>query len=427
VIRNLAMSVSNFRSTMALDAYLRAENVVGIAEIDTRRLTRILREKGAQSGCIMAGKVDEGVALAAARAFAGLAGMDLAQVVSTTTPYKFDETEWRLGRGFGKLANPAFRVVAYDYGVKRNILRLLAGMGADIYESLVAAVVAAMAIALTAKEEVVRGILIPGTTGNARTLEERCAFEPSSHEDIRWVFATAIGEVFVGTTSGVERWQIGADGTPIPMLVTRASNCADAVGPNLLGASLVVLDRNDRPLRIPLYDGGVDVFEIPESTDFGSPSLRGLMPVREGLLGHADNRIILRGHAGDIVGMDLITGELNFAFALPAEPGVFVCNGLGGRQVTGAGAGTFRVDFPYVVQPLSARQGLRMTGEPFEVRCQSQRADRAIVVDGWLLLSSSQGTAAVSMPVAPPAATPAAAPEPAAPTPTAPSANGNAR
>ena len=132
VIRNLAMSVSNFRSTMALDAYLRAENVVGIAEIDTRRLTRILREKGAQSGCILAGKVDEGVALAAARGFAGLAGMDLAQVVSTTTPYKFDETEWRLGRGFGKLTNPAFRVVAYDYGVKRNILRMLAERGCDL-------------------------------------------------------------------------------------------------------------------------------------------------------------------------------------------------------------------------------------------------------------------------------------------------------
>jgi carbamoyl-phosphate synthase small subunit len=132
VIRNLAMSVSNFRSTMALDAYLRAENVVGIAEIDTRRLTRILREKGAQSGCIMAGNVDEGIALAAARAFAGLAGMDLAQVVSTTKPYKFDETEWRLGRGFGKLTNPAFRVVAYDYGVKRNILRMLAERGCGL-------------------------------------------------------------------------------------------------------------------------------------------------------------------------------------------------------------------------------------------------------------------------------------------------------
>ncbi len=132
VIRSLAMSVSNFRSTMALDAYLRSENVVGIAEIDTRRLTRILREKGAQSGCIMAGEVDEGTALAAARDFAGLAGMDLAQVVSTKVSYKFNETEWRLGRGFGSLAAPKFKVVAYDYGVKRNILRMLAERGCDL-------------------------------------------------------------------------------------------------------------------------------------------------------------------------------------------------------------------------------------------------------------------------------------------------------
>jgi len=132
VIRDLAMSVSNFRSTMALDAYLRAENVVGIAEIDTRRLTRILREKGAQSGCIMAGRVDEGEALAAARAFGGLAGMDLARVVSTQAAYRFNETEWRLGRGFGRLTEPEFRVVVYDYGVKRNILRMLAERGCDL-------------------------------------------------------------------------------------------------------------------------------------------------------------------------------------------------------------------------------------------------------------------------------------------------------
>jgi carbamoyl-phosphate synthase small subunit len=126
VIRNLSLSVSNFRSTQSLDAYLRSENVVGIAEIDTRRLTRILREKGAQSGCIMAGNVDEAAALAAARGFPGLAGLDLAQVVTTAAPYPFSETEWRLGRGFGTQSEPRYRVVAYDFGIKRNILRMLA-------------------------------------------------------------------------------------------------------------------------------------------------------------------------------------------------------------------------------------------------------------------------------------------------------------
>lgn len=246
---------------------------------------------------------------------------------------------------------------------------------------------------------------------DARTLEERVSFEPSSREDVRWAFATALGEVFVGTSSGVERWIIGAEGKPMPVLVTRSAECSDAVGPMLLGSSLVMLDRNDRPLRVPLYDGGIGVFELPEGTDFGAPSLRGLIPVREGLLIHAENRIILRGPNGDILGMDLIAGELNFAFALPAEPGIFVLNGLGGRQILGAAAGTFRVDFPYITQLLSSRLGLRMAGAPFEIRCQSQRADRAMVVDGWILMSSSQGIAAVSMPVAAPAApAPPAAP-----------------
>ena len=245
---------------------------------------------------------------------------------------------------------------------------------------------------------------------DARTLEERVSFEPSSREDVRWAFATALGEVFVGTSSGVERWMVGADGKPMPVLVTRTAECSDAVGPMLLGSSLVALDRNDRPLRIPLYDGGIGAFELPESTDFGPPSLRGLIPVREGLLIHAENRIILRGPNGDILGMDLIAGELNFAFALPAEPGVFVLNGLGGRQILGAAAGTFRVDFPYITQLLSTKVGLRMQGAPFEIRCQSQRADRAMVVDGWILMSSSQGITAVSMPVTPPEAPPAPAP-----------------
>ncbi len=129
IIRDLPMAVSNFRSTGTLDAYLRAGNVVGIAGIDTRRLTRILREKGAQNGCLMAGKVDEAAALGEARGFAGLAGMDLAKVVSTAKPYSWSETEWQLGSGYGSAREPRFKVVAYDYGVKRNILRKLASRG----------------------------------------------------------------------------------------------------------------------------------------------------------------------------------------------------------------------------------------------------------------------------------------------------------
>ena len=129
VIRNLPLMVSNFRSQQTLAAYLAAESVVGIAEIDTRRLTRILREKGAQNGCIMAGEINESEALAKARAFPGLAGMDLAKVVSTDKRYDWDETTWQLETGYGKRTGEQFRVVAYDFGVKRNILRMLATRG----------------------------------------------------------------------------------------------------------------------------------------------------------------------------------------------------------------------------------------------------------------------------------------------------------
>ncbi len=131
IIRDLPLLASNFRSTQPLDAYLRQRNVVGIAGIDTRRLTRILRDKGAQNGCIMAGRVDDAEALAAARAFPGLKGMDLAKVVSTQTSYPWRQGSWGLGVGFKDFtdAELPFHVVAYDYGVKRNILRMLVDRG----------------------------------------------------------------------------------------------------------------------------------------------------------------------------------------------------------------------------------------------------------------------------------------------------------
>ncbi|MFT3931705.1 MAG: glutamine-hydrolyzing carbamoyl-phosphate synthase small subunit [Spongiibacteraceae bacterium] len=131
IIRDLPMLASNFRNTQSLDDYLRARNVVGIAGIDTRRLTRILRDKGAQNGCIMAGRVDDAEALAAARKFPGLKGMDLAKVVSTQKSYPWRQGSWTLGEGFKEFseAELPFHVVAYDYGVKRNILRMLVDRG----------------------------------------------------------------------------------------------------------------------------------------------------------------------------------------------------------------------------------------------------------------------------------------------------------
>ncbi|EAT12712.1 glutamine-hydrolyzing carbamoyl-phosphate synthase small subunit [Bermanella marisrubri] len=126
VIRDLPLVASNFRSEQALDEYLRQRNVVAIADIDTRRLTRILREKGSLNGCVMAGDdVDTDKALELAKGFAGLKGMDLAKEVTTDKTYTWNETSWQLGVGHEKKEGGQFKVVAYDYGVKRNILRML--------------------------------------------------------------------------------------------------------------------------------------------------------------------------------------------------------------------------------------------------------------------------------------------------------------
>ncbi|NTV11845.1 MAG: glutamine-hydrolyzing carbamoyl-phosphate synthase small subunit [Zoogloea sp.] len=133
VIRDLPLVASNWRSEQTLDAYLKAQNVVAIAGIDTRKLTRILREKGAQAGCIVTAatmaELDAEQAIAQARSFPGLAGMDLAKVVSVERSYDWTEGEWQLGEGYVSQDAPRFHVVAYDYGVKRNILRMLAERG----------------------------------------------------------------------------------------------------------------------------------------------------------------------------------------------------------------------------------------------------------------------------------------------------------
>lgn len=144
IIKDLPVRVSNFRQSQTLSEYLRAQGTVAIADIDTRRLTRVLRTTGAQNGCIatfaeghQVSDADIAEAVARAKAAPSMAGLDLAKVVSVDTAYAWNETEWKLVRedgtpGYGSLVNPKFRVVAYDFGVKRNILRMLAERGCEV-------------------------------------------------------------------------------------------------------------------------------------------------------------------------------------------------------------------------------------------------------------------------------------------------------
>lgn len=132
IIRDLPLLHSNFRAESSLADYLKANNIVAIADIDTRHLTRLLRDKGAQAGCIMSGEIDEAKALALAKSFGSMAGKDLAQEVTTTQAYPWQQGEWHLGQGYGEKKNGQFNVVAYDFGVKYNILRMLAERGCNL-------------------------------------------------------------------------------------------------------------------------------------------------------------------------------------------------------------------------------------------------------------------------------------------------------
>ncbi|MGH1428878.1 MAG: glutamine-hydrolyzing carbamoyl-phosphate synthase small subunit [Arenicella sp.] len=142
IIRDLPKRASNFRMRvdggMTLSEYLKQNNIVAISDIDTRRLTRILREKGAMGGCILTGaakdQIDESEALKLAKSFPGMAGLDLAKEVTTSEAYTWNTTQWALEEGYGKLekSKAKFKVVAYDFGVKHNILRILAGLGCDL-------------------------------------------------------------------------------------------------------------------------------------------------------------------------------------------------------------------------------------------------------------------------------------------------------
>ena len=136
IIRNLPMLASNWRSEQTLDEFLKQKNVIAIAEIDTRRLTRLLRDKGPLNGCLISGKTLEEnsaeLAVSTAQQFPGLKGMDLAREVTTDKAYQWQGGEWQLGSGYSTQDNAGFNVVAYDFGVKRNILRMLTQRGCSV-------------------------------------------------------------------------------------------------------------------------------------------------------------------------------------------------------------------------------------------------------------------------------------------------------
>ncbi|MCE2882785.1 MAG: PQQ-binding-like beta-propeller repeat protein [Planctomycetaceae bacterium] len=233
---------------------------------------------------------------------------------------------------------------------------------------------------------------------DARTLRLKQQFETATGSDVRWLLPSRTGEVAIGTIVGVERWCPAADGALHPVLITTNSDFSDSRSPIRLGASLVMLDRSDRVARVPLQEGSAEILELPGLPPSRIRTVRSLQNIAEGLLVHADDRLFMLSHAGELAGIDSTSRERNYQFAIPTAGGILQVDGLGGRQLPDRAAGTMQVEFPYVVERLSPEHGLRIEGQSFEVRCRGQRVDRMQALDGWLLFSSSMGMTAVRMP-----------------------------
>ena len=256
VIRDLPLRSSNWRQNWTLPEYLKRENVVAIADIDTRKLTRILRDKGAQNGCIMAGGIDEKAALEAARAFPGLVGMDLAKVVSCDQVFETDESVWALGQGYGKRKEPRFHVVAYDFGIKRNILRKLAVRGCRL-TVLPAQTPAQEALALKPD-----GIFLSSGPGDPEPCDYAIrAIRAFLEIDIP-VFGICLGHQLLALASGAKTFKMkfGHHGANHPVQDLDTGRVMITSQNHGFAVDAATLPANARVTHVSLFDGSLQGF-----------------------------------------------------------------------------------------------------------------------------------------------------------------------
>ncbi|HCI12590.1 MAG TPA: carbamoyl-phosphate synthase small subunit [Gallionellaceae bacterium] len=263
IIRDLSMTVSNFRSTQSLPDYLKANNVVAIAGIDTRKLTRILREKGAQNGCIATGD-DVEAALAAARGAPSMAGMDLAQVVSCDKPYAWTQCEWKLGEGYPEIAEPKFHVVAYDFGVKRNILRMLAERGCKI-TVVPAKTPAADVLAMNPD-----GVFLSNGPGDPEpcdyAIEATKQFIAASIP----LYGICLGHQIMGLAVGAKtvKMKFGHRGANHPVQDMQSKRVMITSQNHGFAVDAATLPANARVTHVSLFDGTLQGFELTDKPAF---------------------------------------------------------------------------------------------------------------------------------------------------------------
>lgn len=264
VIRDLPLMASSFRKTHTLSEFLHEQGVVAIAEIDTRKLTRILREKGAQSGCLMAGEVDEEKALQTAREFPGLAGMDLARVVSCRQSYTWTEGEWLLESGFQTPENFQLHVAAFDFGIKRTILRKLAQRGCKV----------TVFPAQTSADEILAiqpdGVFLSNGPGDPEPCDYAISATQSLLKSNIPIFGICLGHQLLGLASGARtvKMKFGHHGANHPVQDIVSGKVIITSQNHGFSVDADTLPPTARITHVSLFDGSLQGFELIDQPAF---------------------------------------------------------------------------------------------------------------------------------------------------------------
>ena len=264
VIRDLPLASSSWRQTQTLPEYLKEQGVVAIADIDTRKLTRLLREKGAQAGCLMSGRIDEAEALRCAVESPGLAGMDLAAVVSCGKPYQWSEGEWALGRGYQTIEQPRFHVAAFDFGIKRNILRKLAQRGCKV----------TVLPAKTSAEEVLAlqpdGVFLSNGPGDPEPCDYAILATRRLLEEEMPIFGICLGHQLLGLASGARtvKMKFGHHGANHPVQDLDTQRVMISSQNHGFAVDIDTLPKNARVTHLSLFDGSLQGFELTDRQAF---------------------------------------------------------------------------------------------------------------------------------------------------------------
>ncbi len=263
VVRDCPARVSNFRSTQSLPDYLAAQGIVAISGIDTRKLTRILREKGAQGACIFVG-TDTERAVELARGFAGMAGQDLAKVVSVKTSSEWTDGTWQLGQGFSKPDQSKFHVVAYDFGIKNNILRLLADRGCRL----------TLVPAQTSAEDVLKlnpdGVFLSNGPGDPEPCDYAIAATRTFLDKKLPVFGICLGHQIMGLAVGGKtlKMKTGHHGANHPVQDLQSKRVFITSQNHGFAVDAASLPANARVTHVSLFDGTLQGFELTDRPAF---------------------------------------------------------------------------------------------------------------------------------------------------------------